>query len=60
MGMPRPLSQSLDSLSSESYGYLVPDCSAPPCHWLAILGFMIGEELQSCLIDVYKQGYYDL
>jgi len=32
----------------------------PPGHWLAILGFMIGEELQSCLRDVYKEGFLDL
>ena len=40
--------------------YLVPDCIAPLCHWLPILGFVIGEELESCLVDVYKATLLDL
>ncbi len=38
---------------------LVPDCIAPLYHWLPILGFMIGEELESCLRDVYKATLLD-
>ena len=47
----------LGLLSCESYTVLFLADIMPPCHWLAILGFILQEELESCLIHVYKMAH---